>query len=542
MPPIWCAPRPKARGDGYTPRPDSATRNPAKSPHPPNCHCEQRSEPAIPPPYRSKAIETTTQTRNIALPAKCLKTTDKMSIPIPEDGLTGPRLISAVTTLVIAIAMASLDTSIANTALPTIATDLNASPADSIWVVNAYQLALVVSLLPFASLGEIIGYRRVYVWGLAVFTIASLLCALSWSLPTLTAARIIQGFGASGIMSVNTALIRFIYPSKSLGRGVGNNALVVAVSTAIGPTIAAAILSLGTWQWLFAINVPLGLIAFVLALRVLPDTSRSPHRFDLTSAALNAATFGFLIFGIGEAAHSANLLITATTLAIAVASGATLIYRQLGLPAPMLPVDLYRRPMFALSSLTALCSFTAQGLAFVALPFYFQTVLGFSAVETGLLLTPWPFMTAIAAPIAGPLSDRFPPAILGGIGLAILAIGLALVATLPEHPAITDIVWRMLICGTGFGFFQSPNLRAIISSAPPERSGGASGIVATSRLVGQAIGAALVALCFGISMQLGPSLALTMAAVFSGAGSVVSFSRLAAKPLKTPARGGAARG
>src|SRR3978361_1057109 len=140
---------------------------------------------------------------------------ETMSNPIPEDGLRGPRLASAVATIVIAVGMASLDTSIANTALPTIATDLNASPADSVWVVNAYQLALVVSLLPFASLGEIIGYRRVYVWGLAVFTIASLLCALSWSLPTLTAARIIQGFGASGLMSVNTALIRSLYTQKS---------------------------------------------------------------------------------------------------------------------------------------------------------------------------------------------------------------------------------------------------------------------------------------------------------------------------------------
>ena len=232
--------------------------------------------------------------------------TDTMSPPIPEDGLRGARFAAAFTTLVIAIGMASLDTSIANTALPTIAADLNASPADSVWVVNAYQLALVVSLLPFASLGEIIGYRRVYIWGLAVFTGASLLCALSWSLPTLTAARIIQGFGASGLMSVNTALIRFIYPPRSLGRGVGNNALVVAVSTAIGPTIAAGILSLGTWQWLFAVNVPFGIVAFVLALRALPDTKRATHPFDFASAGLNAATFGCLIFGIGEAAHHAD--------------------------------------------------------------------------------------------------------------------------------------------------------------------------------------------------------------------------------------------
>ena len=460
-----------------------------------------------------------------------------MSTTIPEDGLRGPRLIAAVTTLVIAIGMASLDTSIANTALPTIATDVNASPADSVWVVNAYQLALVVSLLPFASLGEIVGYRRVYTWGLGVFTVASLLCALSWSLPTLTAARIVQGFGASGIMSVNTALIRFIYPSRSLGRGVGNNALVVAVSTAIGPTIAAGILSLGTWQWLFAVNVPLGMVAFALAFRALPDTGRVPYRFDTGSAVLNATTFGFLIFGIGEAAHSASLGTTLAALFVAFASGAALIYRQLGRQAPILPVDLYRRPMFALSSLTSLCSFSAQGLAFVSLPFYFQTVLGFSAVQTGLLLTPWPVMTAIAAPIAGPLSDRFPPAILGGTGLAILGVGLALIAGLPADPSISGIVWRMMVCGAGFGFFQSPNLRAIMSSAPPERSGGASGIVATSRLVGQAIGAALVALCFGISMLHGPSLALALAAVFSAAGSVVSFSRLAARPLKHQPRG-----
>jgi DHA2 family multidrug resistance protein-like MFS transporter len=453
-----------------------------------------------------------------------------MSIPIPEDGLRGPRLILAVSALFIAVGMASLDTSIANTALPTLAADLKATPADTVWVVNAYQLALVVSLLPFASLGEILGYRRIYVWGVAVFTLASLLCALSWSLPTLVAARILQGFGASGIMSINTALIRFIYPARSLGRGVGNNALVVAVFTAIGPTVAAAILSFGTWQWLFAVNVPAGVIAVVLAVRVLPDTRRASHRFDLGSAVLNALTFGLLIFGIGEAAHGAPPVLTGATLAVAIVAGVALIYRQLGLPAPMLPVDLYRRPMFALSSLTAFCSFAAQGLAFVSLPFYFQTILGFSAVETGLLLTPWPVMTGIAAPFAGPISDRFPPAILGGIGLALLAVGLGLVATLPSHPAVLDIVWRMMICGAGFGFFQSPNLRAIMSSAPAERSGGASGIVATSRLVGQATGAALVALCFGISMRHGPSLALTLAALFSAAGSIVSFSRMAARP------------
>ena len=449
-----------------------------------------------------------------------------MTHPHPEDGLPPGKRAWAVMTTVVGVGMASLDTSIANTALPSIAVDLHATPGGSIWVVNAYQLALVATLLPFGALGEIMGFRRVYAVGLAVFTVASLACALSWSLPSLTAARVLQGLGASGMMSVNTALVRFIYPRRMLGRGVGINAMVVAVSTALGPTVAAGILSVADWPLLFAVNVPLGLVAVALAVGVLPDTPRALRRFDWPSGLLNAAAFGLLIFGIGEIAHSASRVMILLVLAGATLAGAVLVRRQRGFVAPMLPLDLYRRPMFALSSLTSVCSFAAQGLAFVSLPFLFQTVQGHSAVETGLLLTPWPVMTALAAPLAGPLSDRYPPAILGGIGLAVLCIGLALMAALPSDPAAPQVVWRMMVCGAGFGFFQSPNLKAIMSSAPPERSGGASGTVATSRLLGQSVGAALVALCFGIAGPGGPALALALAAGFAGTASVVSLSRL----------------
>ncbi len=452
-----------------------------------------------------------------------------MNDAIPLDGLPPARRRWALATVIIAVAMAALDTSIANAVLPTIAVDVHATPADSIWVVNAYQLALVACLLPFASLGEIFGYRRVYRFGLVLFTVASLFCALSWSLGTLTAARVLQGIGAAGIMSVNTALVRFIYPARELGRGVGVNAMIVGTFTAVGPTIAAGVLSVASWQWLFAINVPAGLIALALALRSLPATPRATHRFDAISAVLNAVTFGLLIFGIGEGVHDASWLTTAAVAVGTLVFGALLVRRQLGLRSPMLPVDLYRRPIFALSSLTSMCSFAAQGLSFVSLPFYFQTTLGHSAVETGLLLTPWPVVTAMMAPVAGPLSDRYPPAILGGIGLIALCLGLALLALLPAQPTTIDIVWRMMICGAGFGFFQSPNLRALMSAAPPERSGGASGIIATSRLVGQSTGAALVALCLGISLVHGPAIALTLGACFAGGAAIVSFSRLWAR-------------
>ena len=442
------------------------------------------------------------------------------------DGLPPGRFGPALATVLLAVGLASLDTSIANAVLPTIAVDLHASPADSVWVVNAYQLAIVATLLPLSSLGEIVGYSRIYRAGLVVFTVASLACALSDSLLTLTLARVLQGLGSAGLMSVNTALIRFIFPSARLGRGVGLNALTVATCTALGPTVASGVLSVATWPWLFAINVPLGIVAMLLARRSLPDTPRSGAQFDLSSAALNAATFGLFVLALGEGAHSQPAVVTLGLLLAAGVCGVLLVRRQLGLPAPLLPVDLYRIPVFALSSLTSMCSFAAQGLSFVSLPFLFQHTMGRTAVETGLLLTPWPVATALAAPVAGGLSDRFPPAVLGGAGLAVLCAGLWLMVGLPPGASDTAVAWRMLVCGAGFGFFQSPNLRAILSAAPRSRSGAASGIVATSRLVGQSTGAALVALCFGLAGDGGPVLALVLAAVASGGGAAASLSRL----------------
>ena len=434
------------------------------------------------------------------------------------------RAMAAVLT---GVALATLDTAIANTALPTIAGDLGVDPGASVWIVNAYQLAVVATLLPIAALGEIVGQKRIYVVGLLLFTGASLVCALAWSLPTLVFARVLQGVGASALMAVNIALIRFIYPTNQLGRGVGLNAFVVGVGFAIGPTVASLILLVAPWPWLFAVNVPIGLGALALAWTALPETGRSGHSFDLPGALLNAAAFALLVLGLGEAAHEGPLWRILTEIAGALACFTLLLRRQAGHPAPMLAADLLARPLFALSALTAVCSFAAQGLAFVSLPFLFQHTLGRSQVETGFLMTPWPVVVALMAPLAGRLSDRYAPGLLGGIGLAGLAIGMGLLALLPADPSVTNIIWRMAICGAGFGFFQAPNLRAIMTSAPANRSGGASGIVATARLLGQALGAALVAACFAIAEAHGPALAMGLGAAFAGVASVVSFSRLA---------------
>src|SRR5580692_7115483 len=219
------------------------------------------------------------------------------------DGLPFERRIWAVVAVSVAVGMASLDTAIANIALPAIATDLKVSAADVVWVVNAYQIALVATLLPLGALGEIVGYKRIYIGGLLLFTLASLGCACAWSLPTLLIARVLQGLGASGLMAVNSALIRFVYPSRLLGRGFGYNAMAVSTAFTLGPTIASGILAFGPWPWLFAVNIPFGLVAMAIGIRTLPSTPRAGHGFDSLGAALAAMCVGLVVLGIGGAAH-----------------------------------------------------------------------------------------------------------------------------------------------------------------------------------------------------------------------------------------------
>ena len=426
--------------------------------------------------------------------------------PQAQDGLPIPQRYWSAAAIWLALSMAVLDGSIANVALPTIGSSLGASASISVWIVNAYQLTITILLLPLAAYGDRCGYRRIYIPGLALFTLGSLGCALADSLTTLILARVFQGVGAACIMSMNAALVRATYPANMLGRGIGYNALVLSMSAAAGPTLAALILSVAAWPWLFLINLPIGIAAVIIGWKALPHVRGHGRPFDLVAALLSGAMMGCTVFGAETFARESGTL-GILLIAAGIGAGVLLVRREWGEPAPLFPVDLLKIRIFSMSIGTSTVSFAAQMLAYVTLPFLFQSVLGRSAFETGLLMTPWPLALGVVAPIAGRLADRVRAGLIGGIGLAIFAFGLFMLSRLGTHPGTLDIVWRMAVCGIGFGLFQSPNNRTIVGSAPRQRSGAAGGMLATARLLGQTSGAVAVGVAFHLAgVQAGPSL------------------------------------
>lgn len=440
-----------------------------------------------------------------------------------------PRRLWAILAVAFGVGLSVLDATIVNVALPTLAQEFQVSESESIWVVTAYQIATVMTMLSFSAIANQVGCRRIYCFGLSLFTLASVGCIFAPTFGWLVGARLLQGIGAAAVTSINTTLIRFIYPRKRLGRGMGLNATVVAAASVAGPGVASLILSVGSWPWLFAINLPIGVVAIMLSHKFLPDNpERSSGRsFDWRDGVMNALCFG-LLFALAElfthGADPALLLLVALLLLLV---GWRFVSSQLRKENPILPFDLLRIPIFSFSVATSICSYVAQMAAMVALPFYLQQALGLTAVRAGLLFMAWPLVTIFTAPIAGRLVERVHAGWLGGVGLLTMAIGLWLSAQLVATDSEPKILLALLLSGVGFSFFQSPNNSILVASAPPSRSGSASGMQGTARLIGQTSGAALVA---GLFLFYAPAdgarLALIIAASLALLGAGFSFSRL----------------
>jgi len=421
-----------------------------------------------------------------------------VAAPLPDGMPPGLPRILAVVTITVGLSMAILSNSMTNLALPYMAHDLDISAKDSIWIVNATQIAQMVMLLPVAAFADIVGYRHVYRTGLLVFCIASVGCVIAPSFGWLLVARTAQGMGDACLLALQPALVRAIYPRNMLGRGLGLNTTAIATSAAAGPSLGAALLTIWSWKLIFAVYIPLGIISFILGERYLPRTTHVRRPFDVLSALMSGIACGLLIFGIDGIAHSQSWQIILSELGGSAAMGTLFVWRQTRLVHPMMPVDIFKVPIFSLSITTSSCTFMAQGLSFVSLPFFFHTVLGRSASATGILLTAWPISLACIAPFSGRFADRYHAGVLGAIGLTSMTSGLVLTALLPADPSTLNIMWRLMLCGAGFGIFAAPNNRLMMSSVPRERSGSAGGIIAMSRTLGQTMGAALVALMFGL--------------------------------------------
>jgi DHA2 family multidrug resistance protein-like MFS transporter len=449
-----------------------------------------------------------------------------------DEGLPGAQRRIATAAVMLGTTMAVLDGTIVNVALPSIAASLGVDPAAAVWVANGYLLACAMALFTCAALANRVGYRNMFVVGLSIFTVSSLGCALSPSLSFLTVMRVIQGLGGAAALSIAPALYRLIFPARLLGTALGMNALMVAVSTALGPAFGGALLAVSSWPWLFAINVPLGIVTVVLAGKALPrsfktitDTplaaappaTKTPDRadspqgpFDIAGAILSAIGMAAVILGADTCSrltqfHAPQQAIGYGVLALA--SWAAFIWRQQHAANPLLPLVIFRSMRFSLAALTSISSFVGQGITIIALPFLLQGGFGYSAWQSALLFTPWPIAIIIAAPYAGRLADRHPPALLSTVGLVILTFGIALLAMLPSHHSALDICICTFVGGVGFGFFQTPNNREMLGHVSPRYAGSASAVLGVARTFGQSLGAAVVSIVLSlyIPQQVGVS-------------------------------------
>jgi DHA2 family multidrug resistance protein-like MFS transporter len=441
-----------------------------------------------------------------------------------SEGLPLPRRYFAILAISFGTALVVIDGGIPTVALPTIARDLGVDNSSAVLVVTIYQLVLVMTLLPFSALGDRIGHRRLYQIGQLVFAVATILCFFAKSLPFLLVIRAAQALGAAAALSVSSAILRSTYPASQLGRGLGINSVVVSISAALSPTLGGIILAFGSWPWVFAAAAPFALLSLLLG-RHLPEPELQSDDFDLLGAALCAATFGLIISGLESAVHGDSPVISAAIVALGLAVAFVFVRRELGETRPIMPVDLLGKPVFALSTIGALTAFVASMAVILSLPFRLEHVYGFSPSEVGAMIAPWPLTTMFVAPAAGALSDRVPAGLLGGIGMAIAAIALAAIALLPAHPTYIDVAWRMILCGAGFGLFLSPNARLIIGSAPRERAASAGGLISTTRMTGQTLGATLVATLLAFGLGGGRVPAFTAAALAFIAG-LCSLARL----------------
>lgn len=442
--------------------------------------------------------------------------------PEQHDGLPVPQRYLAALTLLMAIAIGVVDSSITNIALPTISRELNIPPAHAVWIINAYTITIIATLLPFSALAERIGYKRLLRIGFLVFMLGAIGSMFADSLMHLICTRIIQGLGCSALMSLFGGLVRHIYPRRQLATGISLNAMTVGASALVSPSLGAFIISIASWHWIYGFTIPLCLIALWLTIYV-PRVKRVQKKFDSLSAVLNACALGGFIAALDMAFTKPNISLVCLT--VSLISAYFLFRRAKTQEQPLVPLDLLRIVSFRDAVIVSSMSFASASLIMISAPFYFQSGLQMSPKTVGLLFSSWPIATLIMAPIAARLSNKYPASVLAGSGNLIMSLSTFCLILLPENSPTIYFGLCLFGAGLGFGFFQTPNNKAILLSAPAHRASATGGMQSTARLFGQCSGAALVALCFSMSHEHGHYYGITLGAINIALASLVNLSR-----------------
>jgi EmrB/QacA subfamily drug resistance transporter len=386
--------------------------------------------------------------------------------------------------------MATLDGSIVNIALPSIGQAFGIDLATVEWVVVAYLLVVGSLLLPFGRLGEVLSFRRVYLAGFALFTVASVLCGAAPGALALVLFRALQGVGAAMLMAMGPAIIARTFGPGERGRALGLNAVSVAIGLSLGPALGGLLTELGSWRAIFLVNVPVGVFAILWAARILPvEAPGRRQSFDIPGAALAATGFFALLLALsqGEAWGWTSPAVLGL-LALALLLGGSFVVVERRTAQPMMDLGLFRVRAFSAGLASVVVAFAGLFTATFLLPFLLQEGSGYTPLQAGLLITPVPIAAALVAPFSGAISDRIGQRLPASIGIAVLAAGLLSLATLPAPFTVPDLAWRLALIGAGQGIFLSPNSSAVLGSVPRPRLGTASGMIAQMRIVGQALG------------------------------------------------------
>jgi EmrB/QacA subfamily drug resistance transporter len=401
----------------------------------------------------------------------------------------------------IGIFMGTLDASIVNISLPKISFYFQVPLSGMVeWVIIAYLMVIASTLLTLGRLSDIIGRKLIWVTGLGVFTAGSALCGAAPSLPFLVVSRAFQGLGGAMTMSVSTAMIIHAFPVGERGRALGLVGAVVAVGISAGPTLGGIITQALSWRWIFYVNLPIGIVGVIAAIRLLPERVRitgTQKRFDPVGATLFSLGMTFLMLGMSfgrEAGWLSPVILGA--FAVAAVLLIAFLFVENRIEHPIVDLSIFRSRLFSAALASSLLSFLALFAVAFLMPFYLQELLRFEPGRAGLVLTAVPITLSLVAPVSGWLSDRFGSRVLSSLGLAVASTGLFFLSRLTHQATLFGIVWPLVVVGLGQGLFQSPNNNAIMSSVPPNRIGIASGFLATVRVLGQGFSVALAGAVF----------------------------------------------